>query len=100
MVEQPSRWLNADTVRFEVVTLGTGATATHKNVTAEALEYTYVYEHELRSAPNRLAHGFALAFGDICIFVQHTSTRVITSDDARSAAVSFLRNHSVSRPKQ
>jgi hypothetical protein len=100
MVEQPSRWQIMDTIRFGVVMLGTGATANQPNVTAEALEYSYVYEHDARSAPNRLAHGYALAFGDTCVFVQHTSTHVNTSDAARDAAVSFLQNHSASRPKQ
>ena len=100
MSDQPNRWVIADTVRFSVVTVETGVDASHENVKAEALEYTYVYEHEAHSAPNRLAHGYVLAFGDTCVFVQHTSTHVITSDDARSAALSVLRNHPFSRPKQ
>ncbi len=89
-----------DTIRFNVITLETGVDATHQNVKAEALEYTYVYEHEARFAPNRLAHGYVLAFGDTCVFIQHTSTHVITSDDARSATLSVLRNLSSSRPRQ
>ena len=100
MSDQPSGWMIADTVRFSVVTLETGADATHQNVKAEALEYTFVCEHEAHSAPNRLAHGYVLAFGDTCVFVQHTSTHVITSDDARSAALSVLRNYPSNRPKQ
>ena len=100
MDDRPRGWLIADTVRFSVVALETGVDATHQNVKAEALEYTYVYENETRSTPNRLAHGYVLAFGDTCVFVQHTSTHVITSDDARSAALSVVRNHSSTRPKQ
>ena len=97
---QPSRWLIADTIRFSAVTLETGVDATHQNVKTEALEYSYVYENEAHSAPNRLAHGYVLAFGDTCVFIQHTSTHVITSDDARSAALSVLRNRPSSRPEQ
>lgn len=100
MHDQPSGWGIDDTIRFSVVTLATGADATRKNVKAEALEYSYVYESVGHSAPNRLAHGYVLAFGDTCVFVQHTSTHVITSHDVNSIALSIIRNHPSSRPKQ
>ena len=100
MHDRPTGWLIADVIRFSVVTLETGVDATRKNVKAEALEYSYVYESEAHSAPNRLAHGYVLAFGDTVVFVQHTSTHVITSDDARSTVLSVLRNHPSSRPLQ
>ena len=100
MHDRPARWLLADAIRFSVITLDTGRDATRKNVKAEAFEYSYVYESEAHAAPNRLAHGYVLAFGDTCVFVQHTSTHVITSDDVKGAAQSVLRNHPSSRPKQ
>ena len=100
MHDHPTGWIIADVIRFSVITLETGADATRKNVKAEALEYSYVYESEAHSATNRLAHGYVLAFGDTVVFVQHTSTHVITSDDAKSTALSLLRNHPSSRPKQ
>lgn len=100
MHDRPSGWSVADAIRFSVITLETGRDGTLKNVKAEAFEYSYVYESEARSAPNRLAHGYVLAFGDTCVYVQHTSTHVITSEDARSWALFVLRNHPSSRPKQ
>lgn len=45
------------------------------------------------SARNLLGHGYVLAFGDTAIFVQHTSTRVITFEDAMNMAKCVLRNH-------
>ena len=36
---------------------------------------------------------YVLAFGDTVIFVQHTSTRVITFEDAMDMAKCVLRNH-------
>jgi len=100
MHDRPTGWGVADAIRFSVITLTTGLDATGKNVKAEAFEYSYVYESEVPAAPNRLAHGYVLAFGDTCVFVQHTSTHVITSDDAKSAAAFLLRNHPSSRPTQ
>jgi hypothetical protein len=97
MQDRPTGWIIADIVRFSVVMLETGVDATRKNVKAEALEYSYVYKSEAHSAPNRLAHGYVLAFGATVVFVQHTSTRVITSDDAKSTVLSVLRDHPSSR---
>ena len=99
MRDRPSGWMVADAIRFSVITLNTGRDGTLKNVQAEAFEYSFVYESRAPAVPNRLAHGYVLAFGDTCVYVQHTSTRVITSDDARSAAAFLLRHHPSSRPK-
>jgi len=93
-------WALADVIRFSVVTLETGVDATRKNVKAEALEYSYVYESDSHSEANRLAHGYVLAFGDTVVFVQHTSAHVITSEAAKSMAISLLRDHPSSRPLQ
>lgn len=78
-------------IRCRVIALGTGSTAARKNVDAEVLEYSSVYESKANTTPNRLGHGYVLAFGDTLIFVQHTSTHVITSDDAMGMATSVLR---------
>jgi hypothetical protein len=92
MSDRPAGWTIADVIRFSVVTLETGVDATGKNVKAEALEYTYVYESDARSAPRRMAHGSGIAFGDTVVFVQHTSTHIITSDEAKGTMLSVLRN--------
>lgn len=94
MLDGPAGWRVVSEIRCHVITLGTGIDkAVRKNVQAEALEYSHVYERDVAGVPNRLAHGYVLAFGDTVIFVQHTSARVITSDDARDTAISVLRNH-------
>lgn len=90
MLPEISGWNVADTLRFAVITIGK----------AEALEYSFVYESDSHSAPNRLGHGYVLAFGDTVIFVQHTSAHVITSEDANSMAVSLLGRGSSSCVQQ
>ena len=85
-----SGWKVADTLRFGAVTIGK----------AEALEYSFVYESDSDLAPNRLGHGYVLAFGDTVIFVQHTSAHVITSEDVNSMAVSLLGSRSSSSLQQ
>lgn len=92
MLDKPPRG-TVNEIRGSVITLGTGSDAARKNVDVEALEYSLVYESEDPSAPNRLGHGYVLAFGDTVIFVQHTSTHAITSDDAVGMATSVLRIH-------
>ena len=92
MLNGPSAWRLAEN-RFSVITLGTGSNAAPKNVDVEALECSLVYESEDPSVPNRSGRGYVLSFGDTVIFVQHTSTHVITYDDAKSAAISVLRIH-------
>ena len=99
MPDHPGRWVISDTIRFSVVTLETGADATSQNLKAQALEYSYVYESAARAFPNRLAHGYVLAFDDTCFFIQHTSVHVITSDDARGTALAMLRNRLTNHPK-
>jgi hypothetical protein len=61
---------------------------------ADRLEYTYVYEDESQAAraarPHRLAHGYVLAFGDLVVFVQHTSDHAITTELANDMALSLV----------
>ena len=89
MLNRHGDW-NISEIRGSVITLATGGP---KGVEVEALEYSLVYESREISTPNRLGHGYVLAFGDTVIFVQHTSTHVITSDDAVGTAISVLRIH-------
>jgi hypothetical protein len=41
--------------------------------------------------PNRMGHGYAIAFGDTVFYVQETSTHVITDEDAQSMAIELAR---------
>jgi hypothetical protein len=86
-----THWGIADVIRFNVVTLETGVQEKEKNIKAEALEYSCIYEQGAGLVPNRLAHGYVIAFGDVVVFVQHTSVNAITSEDARSIALSLIR---------
>jgi hypothetical protein len=64
----------------------------------EALEYSYVLEH-LPPRENRLAHGYVL-FGDVTVFLQHTSTRAIPPDVIEGVAHTMMRQlEKVSSPK-
>lgn len=53
-----------------------------------AVESTTVWEEE--SGANRLAHGFALALGELRLYVQHTSTKIITPELAQSLAYGLI----------
>ena len=85
-------WLLEDTIRSNVVQLDVtdGVGAAQRRVKQEALEYTYIYKDESKASPNRLAHGYVLAFGDVVVFVQHTSTHAITSELANDTALSLI----------
>jgi hypothetical protein len=86
----PTGW-NIYFVRSNVVTLGTGALPGKWNRDFKALEFTYIYEDEMRKSPNRMGHGYAIAFGDTVFYVQETSTHVITDEDAQSMAIELAR---------
>lgn len=90
---KPSDWMVIDVLRFNIVTLETGVEAGLENRKAEALQYSFVYEDRAKGLPNRLAHGYVIAFGDTVVFIQHTSAHVIESTDANSIALSMIRNH-------
>lgn len=62
----------------------------------EALEYTFVLEEE--RGTNRMAHGYALVFGEVAVYVQHTSTKPITREIAHGMAMSLLYQHSRQKP--
>ena len=78
-------------IRNEVVEVNTVDGATGKNIKEEALEYTLVFED--KSGTNRLAHGYALALGELRVFVQHTSTKAITPDTAHEMASGLIWMH-------
>ena len=78
-------------IRNEVVEVNTVDRATGKNIKQEALEYTLVFED--KSGTNRLAHGYALALGELRVFVQHTSTKAITPDTAHEIASGLIWMH-------
>lgn len=64
----------------------------------EALLYSYVAEDE-PSGETRLAHGCVL-FGEVTVFVQHTSTRPISLDVIDSVAFTVMRRlATISAPK-
>ena len=85
----PTGWVIEDNIRFHVVPLD--ASDPKKRVSQDSLEYTYVYEDESKPArPNRLAHGYVLAFWDLVVFVQHTSDHAITTELANDMALSLV----------
>lgn len=59
----------------------------------EALEYTFIQEQEHKRGTNRMAHGYAVVFDDVAVFVQHTSTKPITFELARNTAAKLLEIH-------
>jgi hypothetical protein len=88
-----SRTFRGNWIRNNVVELSGFDHDAKTNILQEALEYTLVFEDESKSGPNRMAHGYALALGELRIFVQHTSKRPITDDDVQGIATSLISIH-------
>jgi hypothetical protein len=80
--------ITTSTIRNRVVKLDLPNSAAEKNRTKEALEYTFIAEEE--NGPNRMAHGYALVFGDLSVYVQHTSLKPITDDLAQDMAYRLI----------
>ena len=78
-------------IRSRVTKLNLMDSAAKKDLSQEALEYSHVQEEE--RGTNRLAHGYALVFDDVAVYVQHTSTKPITPEFAYDRAVSLLSSH-------
>ena len=78
-------------IRNRVMKFDLPKTAEGKKGTKEALEYTFIYEDE--NAPNRMAHGYALIFGNLAVFVQHTSVKPITDEIAQGTAWQLIATH-------
>jgi len=90
----PTGWVIEDYLRNGVMQLDATDVGAKKRVFQDALEYTYVYEDESQAAraarPHRLAHGYVLAFGDLVVFMQHTSDHAITTELANDMALSLV----------
>jgi len=86
----PTGWVIEEYLRNGLVRLDATDGVARKRVFQDALEYTYVYEDESKARPNRLAHGYVLAFGDMVVFVQHTSDHAITTELANDMALSLV----------
>jgi hypothetical protein len=87
-------------IRNDLVELVGHDHAQGKNLPKEALRYSIIFEHVLKPVTNRLAHGYALALGEFAIFVQHTSTRPITADDAEGFATQLISAYSAQAADQ
>jgi hypothetical protein len=76
-------------IRNSVVKINLVNAAKKEDLSRDALEYTFIQE----DGSNRLAHGYALDFEGLVVFVQHTSMRAITPDLAHDMAVSLISNY-------
>jgi len=84
----PKPHLTGHPIRNRVTKLDLSDSAAKRDLSQEALEYSFVQEEE--HGTNRLAHGYALVFDDVAVYIQHTSTKVITPEFAHDTAVSLL----------
>jgi hypothetical protein len=95
-IGNPGHGLKGNWIRNNVIALTLGDGLLKRNISQDALEYSIVFEddmHDQEVGTNRLAHGYGLALGELRVFVQHTSTHVITSDDAQGMASSLMSIH-------
>ena len=92
----PQQSRTGHSIRNGVVKLDWTDAAAKQHRSHEALEYTFVLEEE--RGTNRMAHGYALVFGDVAVYVQHTSTKPITGEIAHGMAMSLLYQHSRQKP--
>jgi hypothetical protein len=84
----PRPHLTGHPIRNRVTKLDLSDSTAKRDLSQEALEYSFVQEEE--RGTNRLAHGYALVFDDVAVYIQHTSTKIITSEFAHDRAVSLL----------
>lgn len=79
-----------ETVRHRTILINLGSTTAKRDI--EALEYTYIYEpsHESKRT---MAHGYGVVVEGNALFVQHTSSRVISSEVAFDMLVGMLSRH-------
>ena len=96
-------WPSSAAQRFTTYPIRNGVTKLHlmdsiakRDLSQEALEYSFVQEQE--SGTNRMAHGYALVFEDVSVYVQHTSTRPITWEFAHEMATELISIHSKQKP--
>ena len=79
-------------IRNSVVPMGFTDAAAQKNISQNALEYTYV-EEARNNGPSRMAHGYVLLFDDTAVYVQHTSLKPITDELVREMATELIVSH-------
>ena len=79
-------------IRYRVTKLDWIDSARKRNLSQKALEYSFVQEEE--RGTNRMAHGYALVFADVAVYIQHTSTKPITWEYALDKAISLLASRS------
>lgn len=82
----------ADMIRNRIVTVSAGNATNDRKYREEAIEFSYVYEPSGDSPPN-MAHGYVIVVGDLTVFVQHTSQKVITSELAADMVCGLLTKH-------
>jgi hypothetical protein len=70
-------------IRNGVVKLHLMNSAAKRDLSQEALEYSFVQEQE--RGTNRMAHEYALIFEDVSVYVQHPSRKPITWDLAHDS---------------
>ena len=81
----------ADTIRNQIVQVDVANHAADQRFAVEAIRFSYVYEGD-RDPPS-MAHGYAVAFGEIAVFVQHTSKHIITSELASNILYEVIWRH-------
>jgi len=79
-------------IRMNIVELSALDEVTKKSVLKKVLEYTNVFQQD-EPGTNYLAHGYAMALGNLAVFVQNTSTKVITPELAQGMAESLIYIH-------
>jgi hypothetical protein len=79
-----------DMVRHHIISIDLRASDFKREV--DAIEYTYIYE-ETKDATATMAHGYCMVVGETAFFVQHTSTRLITSEFVLGMAGGLLSQH-------
>ena len=92
----PQHSRTGHSIRNGVVKLDLADSTAKQHRSHEALEYTFVLEEE--TGANRMAHGYALVFDDVVVYLQHTSTRPITTEFARDTAMSLLLDQARRKP--
>jgi hypothetical protein len=76
-----------DTVRHQIASIKVQNHSAAQKAIHQVIEYTYVYENADGESHSAMAHGYVLVVGDFTVIIQHTSSRVITSDIAQSMAM-------------
>jgi len=83
--------VSMESIRNRVVKLDLMNSAARKDLSQEALEFSFV--REVAHGTNLMAHGYALVFEDGAVLVQHLSARPMASAFANGLAVSLLSSN-------